>query len=129
MGVCERMVLFEHRYGQRRSAQQRKNMAQGGREHRRLFQEGLVQPQPVCKGACFIVILLHGNGYEVTVLRAFRERVLCRSMLGQGVILAYCRVTLDKCRMLHLWLIRAMRALLRPAVWVTARLERWRAGR
>lgn len=131
MGVCERLVLFEHRYGQRRSAQQRKDMAQGGREHRRLFREGLVKPQPVHKGPFFTATLLHGIGYEVSVLRAFRDQLLCRSMLGRGVILVYYHAAPAVCRMLagHPWLIRTMRALLRPAVWIAASLERWRAGR
>ena len=130
MGVCERLVLFEHRYGQRRSAQQRKDMAQGGQEHWRFFREGREQ-QPVRKGSCFIATLVYGEGYEVSALRAFRDQVLCRSMLGRGVILAYYRAAPVVCRMLtgHPWLIRVVRALFRPAVWVAIRLERWRAGR
>ncbi|MGB4064148.1 MAG: CFI-box-CTERM domain-containing protein [Azonexus sp.] len=129
MGVCERLVLFEHRYGQRRSAQQRKDMAQGGQEHRRFFREGRVQ-QPVRKGPCFIATLVYGEGYEVSVLRAFRDQVLCRSMLGRGVILACYRAAPVVCRMLvgHPWLIRLMHALLRPMVKIAARLYRRRAG-
>ena len=129
MGVCERLVLFEYRYGQRRSAQQRKDMARGGREHRRFFREG--QVQPIRKGPCFIATLVYGEGREVSALRSFRDRVLRRSMLGRGVILAYYRAAPAVCRILagHPWLIRAMRALPRPAIWMAAGLERWRGGR
>lgn len=129
MGVCERLVLFEHCYGQRCSAQQRKDMARGGREHRRFFGEG--QEQPVRKGACFIATLVYGEGREVSALRSFRDRALRPSALGRGVIFVYYRAAPAVCRMLtgHPWLIRAMRALLRPAVWMAARLDRWRAGR
>ena len=129
MGVCEQLVLFEHRYGQRRSTQQRKDMARGGREHRRFFREVLVQP--VRKGPCFIATLVYGEGREVSALRSFRDRVLRPSMLGRGVILVYYRAAPDVCRILagHQWLIRAMRALFRPAIWISAGLERWRRGR
>jgi len=129
MGVCERLVLFEYRYGQRRSAQQRKDMARGGREHRRFFREG--QVQPIRKGPCFIATLVYGEGREVSALRSFRDRVLLRSMLRRGVILAYYRAAPAVCRILagHPWLIRVMRALLRPAIWMAAGLERWRGGR
>lgn len=129
MGVCERLVLFEHRYGQRRTAQQRKGIAQGNREHRRFFREG--QEQPVGKGRCFIATLIYGNGREVSVLRVFRDRVLRFSIFGRGVILRYYRAVLLVCRthVRHPWLIRLMRALLRPVVSMVARLDRWRAGR
>lgn len=50
MGVCERLVLFEHRYGSHRSAQQRAAMARGDREHRRFFLEGQLER----RGRCFI---------------------------------------------------------------------------
>jgi hypothetical protein len=42
----------------------------------------------------------------------------------------YCAAPLVR-RMLvgHPWLIQLMRALLRPVVWMAARLDRWRAGR
>lgn len=129
MGVCERLVLFEHLYGQRRSAQQRKGIAQGNREHRRFFREG--QGQPVRKGWCFIATLIYGDEREVSVLRVFRDRVLRSSIFGRGVILLYYCAAPLVCRMLvgHPWLIRLVRALLRPVVWMGARLDRWRAGR
>ncbi len=129
MGVCESLVLFEHRYGRQRSAQQRKDMAQGNREHRRFFREG--QDQPVRKGRCLIATLVYGDEREVSVLRVFRDGVLRPSIFGRGVILGYYRAAPVVCRMLmgHPWLTRLMRALLRPVVWMATKLERWRAGR
>ena len=125
MGVCERLVLFEHRYGRRYSVQQRKDMARGGREHRRFYLER--QTQPGGKGPCFIAPPVYDEGYGVSVLRAFRERVLRPSMLGRCMILTYYRAATAVCRMLaaHSWL---MRALLRPVVKIAARLYRRRAG-
>jgi hypothetical protein len=128
MGVCESLVLFEHRYGRRRSAQQRKDMAQGNREHRRFFWEG--QEQPARKGRASS-LLVYGDEREVSVLRVFRDRVLRPSIFGRGVILGYYRAAPVVCRMLvgHPWLTRLMRALLRPVVWMATKLDRWRAGR
>lgn len=128
MGVCERLVLFEHRYGRRYTVQQRKDMARGGREHRRFYLER--QTQPGGKGQCFISPPVYDEGYGVSVLRAFRERVLRPSMLGRGMILTYYRAALAVCRMLaaHSWLIGLMRALLCSVVKVAARLYRRRAG-
>ena len=128
MGVCERLVLFEHRYGRRYSVQQRKDMARGGREHRRFYLER--QTQPGGKGPCFIAQPVYDEGYGFSVLRAFRELVLPPSMLGRGMILTYYRAAPAVCRMFaaHPWLIRLTRALLRPVVKIAARLYRRRAG-
>lgn len=128
MGVCERLVLLEYRHGQRRSAQQRKSMARGRREHRRFYLEG--QGQPARRGPCFIATLVYGEGYEVAVLRWFRDRVLRPSMLGRFLILMYYRMAPAVCRTLarHPWLIGTMRVLLRPAIWGLAGLKKWRRG-
>lgn len=40
MGLCERMVVFEHRFGKRLSPAQLAATARGQRAHARLFQEG-----------------------------------------------------------------------------------------
>lgn len=120
MGVCEQLVLFEHQYGQRRSAQQRAGMARGDREHRRFYLEG----QAARKGPCYIATLVYGEGREVDALRSFRDRVLRPSALGRGFILAYYRTAPAVCRLLDRRpaLIRAMRLLLRPAVWLAERV-------
>lgn len=126
MGVCERLVLFEHRYGSRRSAQQRAAMARGDREHRRFFLEGQLER----RGRCFIATLVFGEGAEVTTLRLFRDRVLRRSSLGRRFILAYYRTAPGVCRLLewHPFLVRAMRVLLRPVVLVAGKILADRGG-
>lgn len=127
MGVCERLVLFEHRYGRRCSVQQRKDMGRGGREHRCFYLEG--QAQLGGKGPCLIVPPVYDEGYWVSVLRTFRDRVLRPSMLSRGMILIHYRAAPAVCRMLagHSWLVRPMRALLRLVVRIAARLYRGRA--
>lgn len=44
MGLCERMVVFEHRFGKRLSPAQLAATARGQRAHARLFQEGRRTP-------------------------------------------------------------------------------------
>lgn len=40
MGVCERLVLFEHRYGMRSTARRRAAIERGLRAHQRFYTEG-----------------------------------------------------------------------------------------
>jgi len=39
MGVCERLVVFEHRYGTRRTAEQQRAAMRGLRAHKRFYRE------------------------------------------------------------------------------------------
>ena len=127
MGVCERLVLFEHRYGPQRSAQQLVAMKRGDREHRRFFLEGQIER----RGRCFIATLVYGAGEEVTTLRSFRDRVMRPTRLGRALILAYYRTAPGVCRFLecHPLLVRAMRGLLRPVVWIAAKTLADRGGK
>jgi hypothetical protein len=45
MGLCERMVVFEYRFGQRLSPARRAATARGRRAHAQLFQEGRRAPR------------------------------------------------------------------------------------
>lgn len=125
MGVCEQLVLFEHSYGQHRSAQQRADMVRGGREHRRFFLEG----QAERRGRCFIATSVFGEGGEVAVFRSFRDRVLRSTPIGR-VIFFYYRTAPGACRLLegHPRLVRFTRALLR-SVWMAAKVLASRGGR
>lgn len=127
MGVCEQLVLFEHSYGQHRSAQQRADMVRGGREHRRFFLEG----QAERRERCFIATSVFGEGVEVAVLRSFRDRVLRSTPIGRAVIFFYYRTAPGACRLLegHPRLVRFTRALLRSVVWMAAKVLASRGGR
>ena len=85
------------------------------------------------KGRCFIATLVYGEGAEVAVLRSFRDRVLRATLIGRAFIFGYYRMAPGVCRLLqgHLHLLRITRALLRPVVWMAARVlaSRGRAGR
>ena len=52
MGVCERLVVFEHQYGMRRLPEQRAAIERGRREHERFYREGRIASAP--PGRCFI---------------------------------------------------------------------------
>lgn len=119
MGVCEQLVQFEHLYGRRRSAGQLADMTRGDREHQRFFREGALER----KGRCFIATLVYGEGREVSLLRSFRDRVLRPTALGRRLILAYYQAAPAVCRVLEgrPMLIRAVRLVLRPAVWIAGK--------
>lgn len=129
MGVCEQLVQFEHRYGRRHSPQQHADMMRGDREHRRFFLEGRMER----KGRCFIATLVYGEGAEVAVLRSCRDQVLRATLIGRAFIFGYYRMAPGVCHLLegHPHLARVTRALLRPVVWMAARVlsSRRRAGR
>jgi hypothetical protein len=84
MGVCERLVLFEHRYGSRRSAQQRAAMAQVTASTV-VFSGGAVGAQ----GALLIATLVFGEGAEVTTRLMFETGccVAHRSVEGSSWLL------------------------------------------
>ncbi len=126
MGVCEQLVQFEHRYGQRRSAQQRADMARGDQEHLRFYQEGLAER----KGRCFIATQVYGEGPETALLRQFRDQVLRALPFGRVFIYVYYRTDPSVCRVLDgrpqlTWVVRA---LLEPIVWMTARIVKSSRG-
>ena len=74
MGVCGRLVVFEHRYGKRCLPKQRAAIERGRREHERFYREGRIASTP--PGRCFIATMMFGEGPETQTLRAFRDQVL-----------------------------------------------------
>lgn len=84
MGVCERLVVFEHRYGKRSSTEQRAAITRGLRAHEQFYREG--RTASALRGRCFIATMVFGDGPETQVLRAFRDRVLRRRPMGRGLI-------------------------------------------
>jgi len=121
MGVCERLVVFEHRYGTRRLPQQQAAIERGRRVHERFYREGRIASAP--PGRCFIAIILFGEGPETQTLRAFRDQVLRRGPTGRRLIVTYYRVASGVCRMLERqpWMHSVLRIALRPAIWLAIR--------
>ena len=52
MGVCERLVVFEHRYGRQRTAEQQRAAMRGLRAHKRFYRER--QGDSARQGRCFV---------------------------------------------------------------------------
>jgi len=121
MGVCERLVLFEHRYGKRRLPEQRAAIERGRREHERFYREGRIAPAP--PGRCFIATLVFGEGPETQTLSAFRDQVLRCGSTGRRLIATYCRIAPGVCRMLvrQPWTHSVLRIALRPVIWLAIR--------
>lgn len=67
MGVCERLVVFEHRFGKRRTSAQREACKRGQLAHERFYREGVQAPPDdsiARKGFCFIATLVYGEEQE-----------------------------------------------------------------
>ena len=121
MGVCERLVVFEYRYGKRRLPEQQAAIKRGRREHERFYREGRIAS--TSPGRCFIATMVFGEGPETQTLRAFRDQVLRRTPTGRRLIATYYRVASGICRMLERqpWMHSVLRIALRPAIGLAIR--------
>lgn len=121
MGVCERLVVFEHRYGKRHTAAQRAAIQRGLIEHDRFFRDGVSPSEN--KGRCYIATLVFMEGSETASLRRFRDQVLRRKAMGRWLILTYYKTAPSVCTLLEHcpWLQPLVRAILRPIAWVGGR--------
>lgn len=126
MGVCERLVLFEHQCGKCSTARQRAAMRRGLMEHRRFYRDGLHR-----KGRCYVVALIFGDGWESIAFLLFRDRVLRPYAFGRRGIYTYYGTAPAVCRVLTRWpwLQPIIRMLLKPvACGLTVALSRNRGG-
>ena len=99
MGLCERLVVFEHRYGKRCLPAQRAAIERGRREHERFYREGRIAP--ASPGRCFIATMVFGEGPETQTLRAFRDQVLRRGPTGRRLIVTYYGIAPGVCKLLE----------------------------
>ena len=118
MGVCERLVVFEHRYGKRCLPEQRAAIERGRREYERFYREGRIAP--ASPGRCFIATMVFGEGPETQTLRVFRDQVLRRGPTGRRLIATYYRIARGVCKLLERqpWAHSVLRIALRPVVWL-----------
>ena len=122
MGVCERLVVFEHFEGKRPTPAQRSALQRGLQAHRRFASEGA--SEAARKGRCFIATHVFGEGPETQALRRFRDRFLRPTRAGRRLILAYYRLAPRVCRAMERWPMTrpAVTAAMRPLVWFAERL-------
>jgi hypothetical protein len=127
MGVCERLVVFEHHFGKRRSRHQRVAIKRGQVAHEQFYRDGVLVTvagtASAEKGRCYIATLIFGVGPETIALRAFRDRVLRPNLAGRWCIAMYYRTAPSVCSVLqrHTSLQPIVRTTLRAAVWLVKR--------
>jgi len=118
MGVCERLVVFEHFEGKRPTPAQRVALQRGLRAHRQFASEG--ESEAARRGRCFIATYVFGEAPETQVLRCFRDRYLRPTRAGRRVILTYYQLAPTVCRAMERWAMTrsAVRAVIKPLVWL-----------
>ena len=128
MGVCERLMVFEHLHGKRASPARREAIQRGLTEHARFYQDGI--HASARRGRCYIATLILGPGPETMVLRRFRDQVLRPYGAGRWAIKAYYKTAPAICRILEHWpwLQPAVRLALRAVALVAARLVQSEEG-
>lgn len=125
MGRCERLVVFEHLHGRRRTARQQRARERGVVEHERFYREGLAaSAQATRKGRCFISTCVFGESWQTEVLRRFRDVALRPRIWGRRLIWFYYQVAPGICKFLRRW--PALQAPVRIVLGtVASELRRW----
>ena len=125
MGACERLVLFEARYGKRKSPCQQEAIKRGRAEHDKFFRDAVRSESDVstslAKPWCFCASLAWGpEAPETNLLRKFRDRILRKTAFGRWFIRVYYRAAPKVCKHLEgrRRIIHALRLGLMPAVWI-----------
>jgi hypothetical protein len=128
MGVCERLVVFEHRFGKRSTKYQRKTIERGLKAHDRFYREGVLASEK--KGRCYIATLVFGAGCETAALRVFRDPVLRPYATGRWLIGAYYWTAPCVCVVLERWpwLQPMVRTILKPVAWMASHALRGNGG-
>ena len=126
MGRCERLVVFEHLFGSRRTARQQHARARGLVEHEQFYREGLASAQADRKGRCFIATCVFGEAWQTEVLRRFRDEALRPSVWGRRVIRLYYRGAPSICVVLRRW--PALQVPMRVVLGAIATGLRWWLG-
>ncbi|HRH86779.1 MAG TPA: hypothetical protein PLO41_08015 [Rubrivivax sp.] len=121
MGVCERLVVFEHHDGKRLTLAQRVALRRGLSAHRRFASAGSSE-RSSCEprlGGSFDALHSLDEGPESVATWCFRDRILRNSCPGRSPILICNRVAMRAWRTMARWplLCVVLRAMLRPVVW------------
>ena len=127
MGRCERLVVFEHIYGSRRTARQRHARARGLVEHEQFYREGrAASTQTDRTGRCFIATCVFGEAWQTQVLCRFRDEALRPSVWGRRVIRLYYRGAPGICELLRRW--PPLQVPVRMVLGAIAMVLRWWSG-
>lgn len=99
MGVCERLVKFEHHCGRRRTSDQLQALDRGRRAHERFYLDR--HDDGRSRGRCFVATLLFGEAPQTRVLRRFRDQVMRPRPMGRRLIALYYRSAPTVCGFLE----------------------------
>lgn len=104
MGRCERLVVFEHLYGSRRTARQKRARERGVAEHARFYRDGLASVvEADRKAVCCIASGAFGEAWQSDAQYRFADERLQRSAWGHRAIGLYYRMAPGICRALRRW--------------------------
>lgn len=115
MGVCERLVVFEHRAGKRLTTRQKAALRRGLQAHQRFAAEGL--PEAPRNRRCSFAAQGFSEGRMAQVLRCCRDRVFRCAPARRRLIPSHYRWATPACHWMTCWsiltgMVRAMLVLL-----------------
>jgi len=117
MGVCERLVVFEHLAGKRVTLAQEVVLRRGLTAHRRFASEASLDGlsgEPSLGGCCS-ALQVPGEEPKTTEPWWLRDPILRLSHLARNLILSYCRVGMLMFRAMERWPLRRVAASAGPA--------------
>lgn len=130
--VCEKKALLEHLHGEALTPEQEQRIADGNRGHAEFLDQAFAVNPGVGssekKPWCFVASSVFGpHAAETQDLRAFRDRVLRRTVAGRALIRLYYRRSPAAARLIdrHAWVRPPLRLLLRAGAAISA----WILGR
>src|SRR5262245_51407551 len=96
MGVCERLVRYEHQHGKLATRSQKQHRDRGNAAHRQFMEDALrsqrADSRTDAKPWCWIASAVYGpEAKETHVLRRFRDLVLRKLAIGRLAIAFYYR--------------------------------------
>ena len=125
--ICEQKALFERLHREALTPEQEQRIADGNRGHAGFLEQAFAVNPSVGssekKPWCFVASCVFGQAAPETVaLRAFRDRVLRRTVAGRALIRLYYRRSPAAVRLIdqHAWVRPPLRLLLRAAAAVSA---------
>lgn len=121
MGVCERLVVFEHQHGRRRTAYQQRAIERGLAAHGKLYRDRHLDS--VRRVRSRIALCLFGGEMDTSTLWQVRRRPTFPLADGRRLIAIWCRTA----RVILRWLGKAFR--LRSGINFYVRALDWCIGR
>lgn len=121
MGVCERLVVFEHQHGRRRTAYQQQAIERGLAAHGKLYRDRHLDS--VRRGRSRIAQCFFCGEMDTSTLRQVRRRPTFPSADGRRLSAIWCQTA----RVIHRWLGKAFR--LRSGINFCLRALDWCIGR